>query len=336
MVFAYYLVLLTVDNFKRLRLFLWIMILLTLLQALQAIMQYYTGIGLVGGESVARTSESSESGIVMQARGIGIFADPNDLALTIVTFLPFFLPYIHKPFLSPSMFTGIILMIPAVTGVIFTRSRGGVLGLGFVFWFYFYRRVGALVSLGFLFVLASLLLTLPRMGSISKEDGAVTGRMEHWSYGMDVFQSSPLFGIGMGRFTEGHHHTAHNSFVLVLAECGFFGTFIWVSLFIAALRDIQLMRAIPRAPPWLGGLLDGLMGCILAWHVCAFFLSQTYKFLSFVLLALVVATMNCLSKVGLEVDNRWTGKWTALCVLATVGAIVGMHLLLRVMWSAQF
>ena len=134
--------------------------------------------------------------------------------------------------------------------------------------------------------------------------------MEHWSYGLDLFKSHPIFGIGMDRFTENHTHTAHNSFILVMAECGFFGAFVWVTMFIAALRDIYLMRKIPRAPPWLNSLLDGLLGCILAWHVCAFFLSQTYKFLSFVILALVVATMNCLSRVGLEVDNSWTAKWT--------------------------
>ena len=114
-VFAYYLVMLTVDNFKRLKLFIWIMILLTLLQAVQAIMQYYTGSGLVGGETLARRDLTGEKDYIIQAQGIGIFADPNDLALTIVTFLPFFLPYIHKPFLSPSMFTGILLMLPAIT-----------------------------------------------------------------------------------------------------------------------------------------------------------------------------------------------------------------------------
>ena len=112
-VFAYYLVLLTVDNFKRLKVFIWIMILLTVLQALQAITLYYTGAGLVGGETLARKDFSGEEDIVIQAQGIGIFADPNDLALTIVTFLPFMLPYIHKPFLSPSMLSGALLMLPA-------------------------------------------------------------------------------------------------------------------------------------------------------------------------------------------------------------------------------
>ena len=335
-VFAYYLVVLTVDNFKRLKLFIWIMLLLCLLQAMQAILQYYTGVGLVGGETLARRDLSGDTDFIMQAQGIGIFADPNDLALSIVIFLPFFLPYIHKPFLSRTMLSGALLMLPAVTGLIFTRSRGGVLGLGFVFWFYFYRRVGALVSIGFLVALASILLTLPRMGSISKEDGAVTGRMEHWSYGMELFKAHPLFGAGMDRFTDDYPQTAHNSFILVLSECGFLGAFMWLTMFIAAMRDIYLMRQIPRAPPWLNGLLDGLLSCILTWQVSAFFLSQTYKFLSFVLLGMVVATMTCLSRLGLEVDNSWSSRWTFLSLAATVVAAVGMYVLVRLLWAIQF
>ena len=116
-VLVYYLVILTVDSFRRIKILLWVMVIMTVFLSFQAILQFYSGVGIVGGEALQR-------GEVMQAKGIGIFGDPNDLALNMVSLIPFLLPAIHKPVLSRTSITGIILLIPVVTGVVFTRSRG--------------------------------------------------------------------------------------------------------------------------------------------------------------------------------------------------------------------
>ncbi|MGD8564424.1 MAG: hypothetical protein PVG03_17915, partial [Desulfarculaceae bacterium] len=81
----YLLIILSVDSFSRLRKFVWFMILVETALAISAIVQYYTGVGLMGGEILHR-------GEIVQVRGIGIFHDPNDLALTIVSIVPFLLP----------------------------------------------------------------------------------------------------------------------------------------------------------------------------------------------------------------------------------------------------
>jgi O-antigen ligase len=326
---VYFLVILTVDSFRRIRILLWVMLLMTVFLSFQAIVQFYSGVGLGGGEALQR-------GEVLQAQGIGIFGDPNDLALNMVTLIPFMLPAIHKPLLSRTSLTGVILLIPVVTGVILTRSRGGILGLSMVLWFYFYRRVGLLVSMGGLLLIFSILLTVPRMGEISAQESSARSRMEHWSAGLTMLASHPLFGVGMNRFTEYHSHTAHSSIILALAETGLFGTFFWVALFFTALREIYLTRRVPRAPPFLDPLLTGLVGSFIGWQCCALFLSHTYKFLSFVLIGLVVSVLNALQKEGITVRHYWGMRQFSWSLFWTGVSILFMHFALRILWTLDY
>jgi putative inorganic carbon (HCO3(-)) transporter len=222
---VFYLVLLNVDTIPRLKLFTWIMILTTTVLALQAVSLFYSGSTFSGAEALMR------GGGIFQARGIGIFADPNDLGLHIVTWVPFLLPSVHRPLLSGTMWTGLILLVPVITGIAFTRSRGSLMGLAAVFWFYFYKRVGIITSIIALAVVLAVLMTLPRMDTISTKEGSARSRMEHWSAGIDMFKYRPITGVGHRRFTVHHVQTAHNSFVLVFAELGIVGTFLWISMF---------------------------------------------------------------------------------------------------------
>lgn len=322
---VYFLIIFTVHTFPRLKAFTWTLVAMATFLALQSVLQYY-GEGIVGVDVLRRTET------IIQTRGIGIFQDPNDLALNIVCFVPFVLPSFHKYFLSRTWFTGMLFLIPMVTGIVFTRSRGGILGLAGVLWFYFYKRVGPLLSIGALAILLSIVMALPRMESVSPTQGTARTRMEHWAYGFDLFKGNPLFGVGMGMFTENYSHTAHNSFILVLAEAGFVGAFFWVALFLAGFRELFLLGRLPQAPPWLEPLLNSLTGALVGWQICGFFLSQTYKFTSFILLALVVATMNVLSREGYVVEHPWGMRMMIWSFLGTVGAIIFMHLALMILW----
>ncbi|KMY66537.1 hypothetical protein AAU61_15440 [Desulfocarbo indianensis] len=323
---VYFLIIFSVNTFKRLKIFTWALVLMGFFLAVQSIWQSYTGVGLVGGTALQR-------GELLQARGIGIFQDPNDLALNIVCFLPFVLPHFHKYFLSRTWITGVLLLLPMATGVMYTRSRGGILGMAVVFWYYFRRRVGLVLSIGVLLFMASLILTLPRFGSTNVDDASTRTRMEHWASGLAFFKQHPLFGLGFEQFTEHHYQTAHNSFVLVLAEAGFVGAFFWIALFLQGFRELFRLGKLPHAPPWLEPQLSGLTGALIGWLVCGFFLSQTYKFTSYILLALVVATLNVLHNEGYTVSHPWSGRMTVITLAATVGAVVFMHIMLRLLWG---
>jgi O-antigen ligase len=322
----YFLILFTVDSWHRLRIFMWLMILLATFLAVQAIVQFYTGEGLVGGQASLR------EGAILQARGIGIFDDPNDLALNIVPMVAFLLPAFHKGFLSRTWLTGILFLIPMVTGIAYTRSRGGILGLAAVGWYYLHQRVGRVAGVAGLLLVLSLLMAIPRMEQISAQEDSARARLDHWSYGLGLLKNSPLFGVGMDRFLDDYTHTAHNSFVLVVAEAGLVGGIIWMAMVFGSLRELRLARLAERAPPFMENLAHSLVGAWVGWLVCAFFLSQTYKFLSFIIMAMSVAVLNAMAREGIEVNNAWRPKQWGMVLGLTAGAIVVLHLAVSVLW----
>ncbi|MGB4787029.1 MAG: O-antigen ligase family protein, partial [Candidatus Acidiferrum sp.] len=72
---------------------------------------------------------------------------------------------------------------------------------------------------------------------ISAADGA--DRLEAWANGLEMFKSAPLFGIGFNGFTDFHEITAHNSFVLCLAELGLLGSTLWMALLVTTTTNLN-------------------------------------------------------------------------------------------------
>lgn len=332
---VYFLIVLTVDTKAKLRLFLWVLILMSTFLAVQAIVQFHTGEGLVGGEALQRATQSDVVGEenVRQARGIGIFADPNDLALNIVPIIAFVLPAFHRPGLSRTWVTGVIFLVPMVVGVAYTRSRGGILGLAAVGWMYMRKRLGNVLAIGGVVILFMMLLAIPRMEQLDTKEASARSRLDHWSYGLSLFEAHPLFGVGFRAFTEEYPNTAHNSFVLVFAEAGFFGALLWVAMFYCSFRDLLAIENSERAPPWAVSVAAALEAALTGWLVSAFFLSQSYKFIHFMLMAAVVATLNVLAREGVEVTERWSIKHTILSGVGAVAGIVLLHVGVRFLWQ---
>lgn len=328
-VILFFLIVFNVDTWPRVRAFAWLLVFCSTFLAVQAIVQYFTGVGLVGGQAMLREGE------IMQATGIGIFADPNDLALNIVPMMAFVLPAFHRRFLSRTWLTGLPFLLTMTVGVFYTHSRGGMLSLAGLGWYYLRRRVGGVASLVGLWVILTVMISLPRMGDLSPEESSAHSRLELWAYGLEVFQSHPLFGVGYGQFIEGEmDHTAHNSFVLAFSETGFLGATIWVCLFLAAFRELMLMRKeTRRGPPFLDEYVDSMTGALIAWQVAAFFLSQTFKPLSFILMALVVSGQNALAREGVTLKNRWGLRQVGQAVGLTVAGIIVMHLMVKFLWK---
>jgi len=326
-VIVYFLVMFTVTTLGRLKTFIWFLVLMSLVLSLQAILQYYTGVGLFGGEAIMR-------GEVMQVRGIGIFNDPNDLALNLITFIPFVLPGFHRGLMSPTVFTGYLLLVPMVTGLVYTRSRGGVLGFAAVMWWYFHKRVGTILSVGALMLLFSLLLTIPRMGSVTSgsTDTSMRMRMSHWSRAMVLLRQHPVFGQGYLSFSADYGQTAHNSFAQVISELGFLGAYVWVALFFQSFRSLIIMGKIPNAPPWLEKMVGALTGAMIGWLVSGYFLSQAYKFTEYILMAMVVAMLNVLEREGYLIHLPWDATQLRNNFFLTIGAIIFLYVSTRLLW----
>ena len=73
-------------------------------------------------------------------------------------------------------------------------------------------------------------LSTSRMHKIDPNEESAQGRIWSWSHGMQMFDSSRLFGIGKYTYMEYCPLVAHNSVVQNFAEIGFVGTFFWLAL----------------------------------------------------------------------------------------------------------
>jgi putative inorganic carbon (HCO3(-)) transporter len=231
---------------------------------------------------------------------VGIFNDPNDLGLLFVLTLPMAV-YLS----SGGGWFGIKRMFWLASaalllyGIYLTDSRGAMLAVALILGVYLWRRRG-LVTAALLgsAVLVGMLLLPSRLQDLSPGEESASGRVDAWYEGFQMFISHPLFGVGAGNFTDYNFLTAHNSFVLVLAETGFFGFILWLGfvgycfgMTLAVLRYKPDLADAQAAATWgseraiATTLLLSLSGCIGA----AFFLSRSYAIVLYLLAALVVA-----------------------------------------------
>jgi len=158
----------------------------------------------------------------------GELGDPNELALTVGASLP--LVYVLRRPSSPRLRS--VLAVAAgvlVTAcVVLTGSRGGVIALVVVLLSALVAIAGARGAIIVGIVMVPTLVIGGRSG-----EGATSStseRVDSWAAAIDMFRAHPLTGVGYGQFTEHHYLTAHNAFLLALAEMGLIGMFLFVGL----------------------------------------------------------------------------------------------------------
>src|SRR5208283_5274590 len=108
------------------------------------------------------------------------------------------------------------------------------------------KRLGTTAStaLAAVFILGMLALDFTGGRGISAVDGA--DRLEAWANGLEMFKSAPLFGIGFNGFTDLYEITAHNSFVLCLAELGLLGSTLWMALLVTTTAGLNRVVLIAQ------------------------------------------------------------------------------------------
>ena len=208
--------------------------------AVHGIEQQQTGVGWTGIELSQGT----------RIQYVGIFNDPNDLGLLFVSCVPM------AAFLSGRgglmglrrlfwlTVTGVL-----VYGVYLTDSRGALLALLAVMGIYIWQRKGLFVAGALGAMAVAVLLALPsRFSEIDAEEESAQGRVESWYEGLQMFQSHPVFGVGPDQYTDYNPLTAHNSFVLILAETGIIGYTLWLAFVVYCFR-MMWVGSRPSAPP---------------------------------------------------------------------------------------
>lgn len=256
---VFFFIIVNVTTIRRLKIATLAAVASCLIVTVEALCGYYAG--FQGEMFILRTNLYSPHGDVMgqlaRIRGAGFLSDPNDLAQILLIALPLvFIAWRRGRMVTNSL---LVLLPSAVLlwTTFLTHSRGGLLALAAVALMAFRKKLGtpASTALAAVFIFGMLALDFTGGRGISAADGA--DRLEAWANGLEMFKSAPLLGIGFGNFTDLYQITAHNSFVLCLAELGLLGSTLWMALLVTT--TIGLNRIIGnqtrKQPTKLLGLL---------------------------------------------------------------------------------
>ena len=198
----------------------------------------------------------------------GEMHDPNELSLTIcIGGLAFLIAFAQRKRSAHWLVFAAVGVVLILWTVLLSQSRGGLVVAMTVPGVYFVKRYGVT---GFLVgAAAAIPLLLLAGGGRSGEAAQLSTmlRYEAWSSGLEMFKQSPLFGVGMRQFGEHHFMTAHNSFVLALAELGFPGLVLFASLIYMSIKGLWVglarLEHVPGATVarvWGMALLASMLG----------------------------------------------------------------------------
>ena len=122
-------------------------------------------------------------------------------------------------------------------------------------------------------------LPLVALGGRSGEAADMSTRLryEAWHAGLQMFKQSPVFGVGQRQFSEHHYMTAHNSYVLALAELGFVGLVLFICLLYLTVKTLVMgviqLEGVPGARPaqvWAMALLSSFAGMLFSINTLSF------------------------------------------------------------------
>jgi O-antigen ligase len=303
----------TLTTTERLEQLTWVILFCTGVIAALGVVNYASGVNLVEGGRLAGPVG-------------GIFGNPNDLAMNMVTFLPATIVVAMSRRHSPARrATASVIALLMLATIVFTKSRGGLLGLG--------AAVVALAMLGHWVrrgfgttLILTILIAMPfaptsfwtRMTSILDEQqdkqeftGSREARRQVMEYGVTTFFEYPITGVGAGQFKnynpsdrEAKFLETHNVLIQVAAETGIVGLLAFAFLIWRAIKAAWETRRVTRDKNWMSWMKKlnradaaralaehavGLEAGLVGWFVCAMFASVAYNWTFYYVLALLVA-----------------------------------------------
>ncbi|MGF1547051.1 MAG: O-antigen ligase family protein [Thiotrichales bacterium] len=207
---------------------------------LHTIQVYHFTVGWTGIEVLV------ENGV---KRGIyvGIFRDPNDLGLFLVSIAPVYIAWWRRSSGLLEFVVHAVLLGLLVYAIYLTNSRGAMIGLGLVGLLALYKQYGRKIAiLGSALLPVLIALISVRVTQEFGSDASSVGRLDSWYAGIQMFFTHPVLGVGYDRFVEFNWLTAHNSFILILAEVGILGYVLWTGLLVANMYGLARVFGASR------------------------------------------------------------------------------------------
>jgi O-antigen ligase len=306
----------TLTTPKRLEQITWVILLCCGYIAARGVFDYARGVNLVEGSRLAGPVS-------------GMFGNPNDLAMNMVTFMPMAgVVAMSARHSTLRRLTAAVVVALMLATIVFTKSRGGAVGL--VVMLVSLILLGRKVRPGFgTIAVMAVLVAMPfmpasfwtRMTSIldEKQDrqqftGSRESRIEVMQEGFNTFLEHPFTGVGAGQF---HNYNppgrlqrwreTHNALLQVAAETGIAGLLAFSFLIVrGAMAATSTRRMLTRRrkrgspDPARTALTEddrsalyahavGVSAGLIGWFVCALFASITYSWTFYYVLALTVA-----------------------------------------------
>ena len=273
-----------------------------LLVAIVALANKFRGIDLVEGTRVT----------IGRALG-SVLGDPNDLALVLMFPLSFAISLmLERRLYGWTRLLGWLSTPVLIGAIIATQSRGGLLGLMAIVGCYGYRQIrnktlfAGLAAAGLLLLYVAAGISDRASGGAAEAgiDASSMGRLYAWQAAFMMAVDNPLSGVGLNNFYanyfyysphwDGLNHAVHSTWFGVLAETGFVGLALFVTIVILLLRSAwrslkRIEELRERASPGIAAasraMLTGLAGII----VSGTFLTQGFTWPIYILAALIVA-----------------------------------------------
>ena len=307
---------------KRIERMTWIILLACGYLGFRAMFDYARGVNMV------------EGGRVQGSIG-GIFRNPNDLALNLVSYLPIAIFAMIEPGSLWKRSWGALIALFMVGAVICTQSRSGTIGLAIIILIcaaHVLLRRPTLVLVGILVLAVSVPFVprsyIERMASITDQSKDPTGSREArkrlMREAVAAFASHPFTGVGAGQFKnynppdrEETWRETHNAILQLASELGILGPVIMLFLVTRGFLSVRsarkiLQRAIkagtlsPSDPAvqWMKAHLSAMSAGIIGWFICAQFASVAYNWTFYYLLALAAAPRELLIANGFDVRRE--------------------------------
>jgi O-antigen ligase len=236
----YFLFVSLVTTPSRLRLYTSVVVLCSAVVVVVAAMDFYGMLALPRAQRMGRTAVVDPNRLY----GPGIFQDPNDICVLIVTATMLLLGKLADRRSGLPRLGWLLPLGVFAFGFYLTKSRGGLLallaGLGMTIrlrWGW-----GRALLLGAVGAPVLLALLGGRQTDISTTTDTGQDRIGLWSDALVMFKGSPVFGAGLQKFEEEAGHVAHNSFLEYFAELGMVGGVCYLGAVYLALSGLYRLR----------------------------------------------------------------------------------------------
>jgi len=263
-------------------------------------------------------------------RYLGIFRDPNDMAMFFLINIPIliFLKKSTNNWILSNIF--LLLCFGMLYGIYLANSRGALVGfMALVFTYSCFRYGKFKSSITALILLPGIYIAMSLFRAIDIEEGSAQGRIDAWYAGFQMLIYRPFFGVGKGEFFGHHGLTAHNSFVLIMAELGVVGYVLWTTTIAFTMYMLYKVFSLDKeryttTPTIIENILFAkcLFYSFIGYLTTAFFLSRCYIIFLYIFIGLACGLYYRMLKIAPEIgdilDTKIIGKLMLLSLLSIV------------------